>query len=75
MNSTMRRRIEKAEAMLIRPAPTFTQTLLIGQPADDAGPQAWAEHERAIAQARDANHHIILLVPLRPRHEAPSLRG
>lgn len=75
MSSTMRRRIEKAEAILIRPAPTFTQTLLIGQPPENSGGQAWAEHERAIAQARDANHHIIVMVPLRPRHESPSLRG
>lgn len=75
MSSAMRKRIEKIEAMLIRPAPTFTQTLLIGQPANDAGAQAWAEYERAIARARDANHHIIVLVPIRPRHGAPSLRG
>ncbi len=75
MRSNMRRRIEKVETMLIRPAQTFTQTLLIGQPAEGADAHAWAEYERAIAQARDANHHIIVLVSVRPRHEALSLRG
>ena len=75
MSSTMRKRIEKAEAMLTRPVPTFTQTLLIGQPTSDADADAWAEYERAIDQARNANHHIIVLVPVRTRHEALALRG
>lgn len=75
MNATMRKRIEKAEAILIRPAPSFTRTTLIGQPADDAGAQAWADHERAIAQAQQTGERVIVLAPLRPCHEAPSLKG
>lgn len=75
MNATMRKRIERAEAILIRPEQTFTRTVLIGQPPEDAGAQAWADHERAIARAQEAGERVIVLVPLRPRHEAPSLRG
>lgn len=75
MNATMRKRIEKIEAILIRPPPSVTQTLLIGQPAADADSQAWADHERAIAQAKEAGQQVIVLVPVRPRHEALSLKG
>jgi len=64
MNATMRKRIEKAEAALIRPEPTFTETTLIGQPTEGADPQAWADHQHAITQAQEAGHRVIVLVPL-----------
>ena len=75
MTATMRKRIEKAEAILIRHAPPFTQTVLMGRPPDDSGDQAWAEHERAMAQAQQDGCNVIVLVPLRPCHGTPSLKG
>jgi hypothetical protein len=40
MNATMRKRIEKIEVTLIRPAPMFTGTAFITTPAEDSGEQA-----------------------------------
>lgn len=66
MSSTMRKRIEKAEAMLIRPAPMLAGTALIAKPTEQADIQAWTDYERAMAEAQQAGKLAIVLVPLRP---------
>lgn len=73
MTATIKKRIEKAEATLLAPPPTFIRTVLIGQPPENSGAQAWVEYERAIAEAGQAGAMAILLVPLSPSHRSPSL--
>lgn len=67
MNVTMRKRIEKAEALLILPPPTFTRIVLIGQPREDAQDPAWANYEHALEEAKANGCQAIVLVPLSPK--------
>lgn len=75
MTAAMRKRIEKAEALLIRPAPLFTGAVLLAKPTEQAGFGPWAEYERAMAEARQAGKLAIVLVPVRANPKSPSLRG
>lgn len=75
MIATIRRRIERAEACLIRPAPVLVRSILIGQPPPDATPDEWAAYERARAEATENGCKVIVLVPLRPIAQAPMKEG
>lgn len=70
MNASMRKRIEKAEGYLVRPAETFVRTILLARPREDAGTQAWADYERVLAQARQDGCKVIVLVPILPNSPA-----
>jgi hypothetical protein len=75
MTTAIRRRIEKAEACLSRPAPVLVRSILIGQPPPDATPDEWAAYERARAEATENGCKVIVLVPLRPLTRAPITEG
>lgn len=59
-------RIQKAEAIVLRPAESVIQSALIAKPARDAHAQERADYEKAVADAEAAGHRIIFLTPLRP---------
>lgn len=67
MNVTMRKRIEKAEALLIPPPQTFTRFVLIGRPREDAPPPAWADYQQALENAKANGCEAIVLVPISPK--------
>lgn len=67
MNVTMRKRIERAEALVIPPPPTFTGIVLIGRPQENASAPAWANYEHALEEAKANGCQAIVLVPLSPK--------
>lgn len=67
MNATMRKRLEKAEAILIPPPPTFTRFVLIGRPREDAPAPAWADYQQALEDAKANGCQAIVLVPISPK--------
>jgi hypothetical protein len=71
MNATLRKRIEKAEAVLIQPKPRLSRSLLVGRPSAEATAQEWADYERELAQAQQDGCKVIVLVPLRPVTRVP----